>query len=247
MSQKKTVMIVDDRLHMTTTLADILDDHGYTVVTAEDGFQALERVKEFPIDLALIDIVMPGINGVETFKKIKKLSPQTTAIMMTAFTMEELAREAIREGAYGLIYKPFDLNKILGLFEDCFSGPLILIADDQSAARETFMDVLTERGYKTTTVESGYEAIEKVKEQHYEVIFLDLAMPFLDGEKTLMEIKKINPNASVVMYSGYEVEETLKRCLENGAYAWLYKPYDPEKVIGMIEQIMSQKETDRVK
>lgn len=241
MEEKKTILIVDDRRQMVATLGDILDEHGYTVVMAVDGYEAIERVKESPIDLALIDIIMPGMNGVEAFKEIKRLSPQTTVIMMTAYTSEELAKEAIREGVYGMIYKPFDPNKILDLLKDSLSGPLILIADDQEGARETFNDILTEQGYNTAAVQSGYEAIEKVKEKRYDVIFLDTIMPILDGEKTLKEIKKINPNASVIMYSGYQVEEDLKRCLDSGAYDYMQKPYDPKKVIELIEKITTKK------
>lgn len=241
MEPKRTVLIVDDRQDMVTTLADILEDHGFTVVTALDGHQALECVKVSAIDLALIDIVMPKMNGVETFKEIKKLSPQTAVIMVTAFAVEGLVSEALQEGAYAMIYKPFDLKKMLGLIEDCLSGPLILIVDDQEMVRQNFKDLLCDRGYKIITVESGYEAIEKVKEKRYDVIFLDIVMPGLDGENTFMEIRKIHPKASVIVYSGYPVEEVLKRCLEKGAYACLRKPDDPERLIKITEEVIAKK------
>ncbi len=69
MKPKRTILIVDDKQEMAETLTDILEDYGYTVVIALDGYQALKCIKESPIDIALIDIIMPGINGVETFKE----------------------------------------------------------------------------------------------------------------------------------------------------------------------------------
>ena len=211
------------------------------MITALDGQQALKYVRESGVDLALIDIMMPGINGVETFKEIKKLSPCTAVIMMTAFAVEDLVTEALQEGAYAMIYKPFDLKRILGMIEDCLSGPLILIVDDHQGARESLKEILRDRGCKITTVESGYEAIEKVKEKRYEIIFLDVVMPDLNGEDTFIAIKKINPKASVIMYSGYPVEKVLKRCLEKGAHAILYKPYKAQELVKIVEEVISQK------
>lgn len=241
MEPKRTVLIVDDREDMVATLSDILEERGFNTITALDGYQALKCVRESLIDLALIDIVMPSMNGLETFKEIKKLSPHTAVIMMTAFAVESLVRDAHQEGAYAMFYKPFDLGKILSVIEDCLSGPLILIVDDKEAVRESFKDLLCDRGYKITTVESGYEAIQKVKEQRYDVIFLDMIMPGLDGENTFMEIRKINPKASVIVYSGYPVEKALERCLEKGAYACLYKPDDPEKLIKITKEAVAKK------
>ena len=65
-----------------------------------------------------IDIKLPGINGVETFKEIKKINPAIAVIMMTAYSVDELMRESIAEGAYASIYKPFDPEKILKIIKD---------------------------------------------------------------------------------------------------------------------------------
>jgi len=245
MRPKRTVLVVDDRQEMVATLADILEHHGFTVVTALDGYQALECVKASPIDLALIDMVMPNMNGLETFKEIKKLSPETEVILMTAFVVEDLIKGALQEGAYAMVYKPFDLKKLLNVIQDCLSGPLVLIVDDHEVLRQNFKDLLSDRGYRIVTVENGYKAIKKVKEQKYDVIFLDIVMPGLDGEGTFLEIRKINPKASVILYSGYPAEETFKRCLEKGAYACFHKPDSPERVIKITEEAIAKSRKNR--
>jgi DNA-binding NtrC family response regulator len=241
MPAKKTVMIVDDRYEMVSTLTDVLEDYGYTVVAAHDGYQALQCLRQSPVNLALIDIMMPGINGIETFKEIKRLFPTTAVIMMTAFAVEDLVKEAIREGAYAVVYKPFDLKQLITLIADSLSGPTVLIVDDQQPLGENLMDILTSRGYRVTAVTDGQSAIHKIKEGQYDVILLDIVMPGLNGEQTFLEIKKVNPRASVVMYSGYAVEDVIKRCVENGAYTCLHKPFSPERIIQIIEEVMAQK------
>jgi two-component system, NtrC family, response regulator HydG len=240
MRPKRTVLIVDDRQDMVATLSDILEERGLNTVMALDGYQAVKCVKRSIIDLALIDIVMPNMNGLETFREIKKFSPQTAVIMMTAFTVESLVREAHQEGAYAMFYKPLDLGKIISVIEDYLSGPLILIVDDRETVRENFKYLLCGRGYNVRVVESGYEAIQKVKEQRYDVVFLDMVMPGLDGENTFIEIRKIIPDISVIVYSGYPAETVFKRCVERGAFACLSKLDDPEKVIKITEDVVAE-------
>jgi len=111
------VLIVDDDILFLKSLARILKLRSCDTATAEDGFKAIEKVREKRFDYILMDIVMQGMNGVETYKEIKGISPQAKVIMMTAYSVEDLVREALDEGAYGVVYKPPDIDKILGLLK----------------------------------------------------------------------------------------------------------------------------------
>ena len=102
---------------MRETTADILKARGYRVVTAEDGFKAIEQVRKSSFNLALIDIAMPGINGVETCKEIKKIRPRIKAIMMTASAVNEPIEEALRECVCQVVHKPLDINGMITLIE----------------------------------------------------------------------------------------------------------------------------------
>ena len=70
----KNVLVVDDQIGMLETFTDILEDRGFDVVTADDGFSAIRKVKEQSFDLIFMDIKMPGITGVQTFREIKKMN-----------------------------------------------------------------------------------------------------------------------------------------------------------------------------
>ncbi|MBW2306806.1 MAG: response regulator [Deltaproteobacteria bacterium] len=111
------ILIVDDDPGMTETLADILCDKGYGVNVAGDGYKAIEKGKEGRYDVALMDIKMPGLNGVETFEKFKQISPLTSVIMMTAYSVGELVKEALMKGAYDVIYKPLDIEKLITMIK----------------------------------------------------------------------------------------------------------------------------------
>jgi len=75
MEKKTSILIVDDDKGMTETLSDILEDIDYDVAVSDDGYKAIEMIKKKKFDFALMDIKMPGINGVETFKEVHRISP----------------------------------------------------------------------------------------------------------------------------------------------------------------------------
>ena len=113
----QSVLIVDDNSELCETLADILEMPGFYVESAKGGEEGIKRVKERFFDVVLMDVKLPRMNGVEAFKTIKKISPKTRAIMMTAYAVEELIKEALNECAFAVLHKPFEMDKMLDLIE----------------------------------------------------------------------------------------------------------------------------------
>ena len=100
---------------MTETLGFILEDEGYQVAVAEDGPTAIKRVQQGHFDLVLTDVRLPGMNGVAVYRAIRRISPGSGVIMMTAYALEDLIQEALHEGALGVFYKPLDIPSMLQL------------------------------------------------------------------------------------------------------------------------------------
>ncbi|MEW6379816.1 MAG: response regulator [bacterium] len=113
---------MDDQPGMRETLIDILQDAGYEVESAGDGYGAIEKTDQQFFDVILIDIIMPGINGVETIRKIqktnKKIDRKTEFILMTAYSAEALIEEALSYGIYQYVNKPFPPEQIISLVEE---------------------------------------------------------------------------------------------------------------------------------
>ncbi|MBI2251921.1 MAG: response regulator [Armatimonadetes bacterium] len=242
---KNNILIVDDQIEMLETFADILRDRGYNVFTAEDGYQAIVKVKEKSFDVIFLDIKMPGINGVQTFREIKKIRSYSAVIMMTAFSVPELIKEAIDEGAYAVVYKPFEIEKILQTIKEVLNKVIILVTDDNSADREVLKDILESRKYKVELAKDGYEAIAKVKEKSFDIIFLDIKMPVMNGIKTFEQIHQISPRTPVIMMSGYSLQELEEQVLlAKGAYILIDKPFNMEGVLKIIEEILEKNKTN---
>jgi len=118
LEQKASVLIVDDDANLCETLVDILEEKGYHVAVAHDGSSAIKEVEGREFDLALIDIVMPGMGGVEALRKMKALSPQLTTMLITGHTaLGASVSEAIEAGVNGVLYKPLDINAIVEMIE----------------------------------------------------------------------------------------------------------------------------------
>jgi two-component system nitrogen regulation response regulator NtrX len=104
---------VDDEKDIRISLTGILEDEGYQVVTAASGAEALEKLREDLADLVLLDIWMPGMDGLETLEKIKNLLPNITVIMISGHGTIETAVRATKLGAFDFIEKPLSLDKVL--------------------------------------------------------------------------------------------------------------------------------------
>lgn len=109
------LLVVDDNEGMVATLRDILGAAGYRIDVAFSGLEAVERVRACRPDGILMDIRMPGMNGVEAFREIKRLSPESFVIFMTAYAASALVEDAKREGAIEVIPKPLDLQHVMSL------------------------------------------------------------------------------------------------------------------------------------
>ncbi len=112
----KKLLLVDDDRDFTESLAELLQDYGYRVETAFAGEEAVRRAGEF--DVTLMDISMPGRDGIDCLRAIRSAEPAARVIMMTGFTRAELVEQAHGEGAFGVLYKPLDIDRLLHLIED---------------------------------------------------------------------------------------------------------------------------------
>jgi DNA-binding response OmpR family regulator len=100
------ILIVDDDLGVRITVQKILSRSGYEVMAAASGDEALQLAREKPFDLALVDLIMPGMDGIEMMRQLREVSAKTVIIMLTAHGTMESAIEALRLGAHDYLVKP---------------------------------------------------------------------------------------------------------------------------------------------
>ena len=152
---KYRLLVVDDEKSQREILAGFLQKEGFSVALAESGEQALKLFEEKFYEMALIDMKMPRMDGLELLKRIKKNSPDTQVIVMTAFGTVETAVSAMKEGAFYYVNKPVDLEELKVILKKASETHSLL-------AENRFFKEQLEEKFKDTTIVGESKPIKEV-------------------------------------------------------------------------------------
>jgi len=118
MGETARILIIDDDENIRKVLATILEEEGYIVETAETGKMAIEKTRRKTYNLALIDIRLPDMEGIELLTRMRPTTPKMQKIIVTGFPTMQNAVGAVNRGADGYILKPFNVEKVLKIIEE---------------------------------------------------------------------------------------------------------------------------------
>lgn len=113
MSRPAKILIVDDEINLLQSLSDVLKRKGYSVATAQNGLEALEKLKERYFNIAIVDYKMPKMGGMELLKIMRERYPQTAVVILTGYGTIKSAVDAMKKGAYNYLIKPFSPDEII--------------------------------------------------------------------------------------------------------------------------------------
>ena len=118
MAEALKILVVDDDTDAADSLAELFEMEGHDVEAVYSGDNAIAACQHKGFDVAFMDIMMPGRNGVESFMEIKKVRPDAKVYMMTGFSVNELVEQAVDNGALGVFSKPVDLDRMFNVLEE---------------------------------------------------------------------------------------------------------------------------------
>ena len=240
--QHPAILVVDDEVDTCRNLSDILTDLGYRVDVAHDGPSALELVRRGSYDVALLDLKMPGMDGLTLYREIKKLRADTVALIVSAYASSAVAEEALGAGAWQVLPKPVEFPRLLGLVNEALGQPLVLVVDDDPDLCASLWDVLRQQGYRVALAHDERTAEERLHNQSYRVVLIDMKLPIGDGSRVFQLVRRANPEVRTVVITGHrsEVDEMVRKVVDEGADAVCYKPFDIPRLLGMLEQLTRQ-------
>ena len=237
-----SILVVDDEVDTCRNLADILTDLGYQVDTALDGFAALELVRNKPYDIALLDLKMPGMDGLTLYRELRKLRSSTVAIVVTAYASKAMAEEVLAAGAWQVLAKPVEVRRLLPLVDEALGQTLVLVVDDDPDLCANLWDLLRERGYRMAIAHDEAEAARHLREHDFTVVLIDMKLPRGDGGQVFRRVRQSNPLARTVVITGHraEMDPVVQRVVKEGADAVCYKPFDVPRLLSTLGQLTTE-------
>jgi DNA-binding NtrC family response regulator len=241
------ILLVDDNEDFLDSTKDVLETEGYQVTTAANGEDAVDLAGSQHFNIVLMDIKMPGINGVETFLKMKAQNPEVQVILFTAYSLDDLISQARAEGVLTILPKPIDMPKLLKTVTAVLeknSGGCILVADDDPDFCSSLSDVLRDAGYQVSATCDGDQVKHIASAECIDILLLDMKFPPYNGLEIYRQIKRIQPEIITIIVTGYaeEMDELIHQALDENVYTFLTKPLELEKLFAIIREVLHGKE-----
>jgi CheY-like chemotaxis protein len=202
----RKILVVDDEKIVRDFLSRLLTLEDMEVKVAEAGAQAIAMVREEKFDIVFIDARMPQMDGLETLKELKNISPGSKYVMMTGYSMDTLLEKTGNEKIEAFIKKPFEINEIVGILEDCAQEKTseeirtILVIDSEPVTLDLFKKLL--KNYNVITVTSGKEALEHLGQREFDVVFLGMGLGDMSSTQLCAKIREAKPNLEIIVIMG---------------------------------------------
>lgn len=237
------LLIVDDEQDTCANLSDIFSDLGFQVDVAYDGPSALELVQRNSYDVAILDLKMPGMDGLEFYRHIRRLSAGTVAIVVTAYASGSTAASILDAGAWKILSKPVDFPRLMQLVGEALNQPLLLLVDDDQDLCDTLWELFRERGYRVAVANDAPDAVQKLDRKNVDVLIVDMKLPTRDGNHVLTSLRESNPKARSIVITGHrdEMASRVQDAVSNGANAICYKPFDVAALLKTVFQLCPTK------
>ncbi|PVU65854.1 hybrid sensor histidine kinase/response regulator [Plesiomonas shigelloides] len=243
------ILLVDDSAANRKFISTLLISHGHKVQTAENGCIAIDKVRDEVFDLILMDIQMPLMSGLEAAAVIRKMKNErgekVVIIALTADAMEDsremylaagmddyLTKPLKAQGLQAVIAKHFDAREYhcapheSAEIEKIYSAKQLLVVDDNKVNLMVVKSMLRKMGHEVDTATSGEEACEKVRQKHYDIVFMDLHMPGMGGiETTQIIIRELGSAAPRIIALTADATIGVRNdCLSAGMVDYCTKP-----------------------
>lgn len=251
MSNQEKVLVVDDELVMRELLYNVLAKNGFKAITAPNGEEGVKMLERERPDLVIMDLMMPGLNGLEAFVRMRQIDPQIEVILLTGANIDDLEAQARKLGVTEVLRKGvgvelfmksvnyvLEKRKAKRIQPQAKAKGKILVVDDEPEIRFMLEKFFARQGYEVATAGSGEEAVKAVAEHIASkseadkkapfMVLMDIRMPGMDGLVALNKMKQLDKKVPVIMISGLNDDQSTREAMRLGAYDYIMKPFNME-------------------
>ena len=237
------VLVVDDNRDFAESLADLLVLRGCEVQIAHSGEVAIRLSEEMDFDVTLMDVMLPGMNGVDSYLKIHSLKPKARVVMMTGHSVPGMLDRAISNGVSGVLQKPLDLEALMDLIPSRTGEGIVLLIDDDADFLSMTEIFLSQRGFSVVTASDGETAVKLVLENSIDVMILDLKLPIMSGLDVYAQLRAQNRTLPTIILTGYADEESasIEKLRSMSVTDIFSKPFDSDELCRTIHRLIEVK------
>jgi len=267
-SDAPRVLIVDDNPYNRELISGVAEAEGFAVQEAQNGYQALEMLRKTDFALVMMDLLMPGMDGFETTRKIREMGMDVTVIAVTALTMKQDRQESIRAGCDEFLSKPLDIGELKSLllkytaagpqkennrvtaateesytessfgFENLF---LVLVEEDWEQ-REKESDFLVRAGFEVKAFPNGADAVDFIEQsdKSVHIVVSNIFTTGIDGLGLLTILKRKFPGILVFLYTESYDASTFQYAVQQKVDGMIPKDQFETTAVGMIRSALSQ-------
>ena len=241
MTQSLRILVVDDDVDNALSLGELLEMEGHSVRIVHSGEDAIRAAILEDFNLSFMDVILPGLNGVESFMQIHRVRPQARVYMMTGYSVEQLLTQALDGGALGVLEKPFDPEAILKLTTSVGRSGLVLApplgkTDDLNMGH-FIHDTLKDHGMRCRHVTQASSMPARLVSD--EVLLLDLPTPLIESMQMFKQAQALGHRAQTVILPHPRQPQDMSQSPLNDVTVTgiLNKPFDPLQLINKLSQL----------
>ncbi len=268
------VLLVDDNVEIRGFLKNYLESAGCTVFEVSDGNAAITFLKDRSgssdqVDLCLIDLILPGMDGWQIASEIHSdstISNVKRILLSPTGKSADEAKMKLLNWFDGYLHKPIkkrvffkEIRKVLGdseeildeilpvedveeLFEEVVSAK-ILVAEDHKVNQILFKTILENIGHNVDIANNGLEAVEAVKLKSYDIIFMDVQMPEMNGYEATVAIRKLGSKTPIIAVTASAIKGEKEKCISVGMSDFLTKPFKKRDLVPVLEKWLTGTDT----
>lgn len=235
MTHPLNILVVDDDFDNAASLGELFEMEGHNVHVVHNGEDAIVAYCRESFDVAFMDVMMPGKNGVESFLEIRRLKPAARVFMMTGYSVEELLVQAMRGGAMGVLEKPFDAGEVLRLAENVGPGGVV-VAPAQAPGQhvgDAIQATLRRSGRSCQLVRRPADRAWPIRD---EVLVIDAGVPLIEEVSVLEAFKDLGHTgtAFLVPPPPPPSDDAHPLLRDIGVTGILNKPFDPLELLSRL-------------
>ena len=235
MTKPLRILVVDDDEDNANSLGELFEMEGHQVLVAHSGEAAVAAYVNGTFDIAFMDVMMPGRNGVESFLDIRKLRPEAKVFMMTGYSVEQLLQQAMENGAMGVLAKPVDLDKLLQAVDKVMPSGIVFIADGDPQFGRQLKSLIETTGMNCDLIHRDDEALDA----DAAITIIDLGKPLINGVEVYTRFKRagtVRP-AIIITPDGAHSADAFEALRDVAVTGILTKPFDPLSLLDRLNAL----------